>query len=105
MMGGVEDGADDFGNFDAVGVWAQAEVDAIEVVFHAAALVPEAVLHGVEGDIDDVVDVEHGAAAVLGSGHDLLVKDADDFHPGIVDLDEFANGGSIAEEVDLGAFA
>ncbi len=44
------------------------------------------------------------AAAVLCAGHDLLLKNADDFHPGIVDLDELAEGGSVAEEIDLGTF-
>ena len=68
-------------------------------------LVPEAVLQGVEGDVDDVVDVQHGAAGVLRAGHDLLAEDADDFQPGVVHLDEFADGGAVAEEVDLGAFA
>src|ERR1039457_5760410 len=105
MVSGVEDGGDDLVGFDAIGVGAEAEVDAVEVVFHAAALVPETVLEGVEGDVDDVVDVEHGWAVVLGAGHDLFAEDADDFHPGIVDLDELADGGAIAEEVDLGAFA
>src|ERR1017187_9519052 len=104
MVSGVEDGGDDLGGFDAIGVGAEAEVDAVEVVFHAAALVPETVLEGVEGDVDDVVDVEHGWAVVLGAGHDLFAEDADDFHPGIVDLDELADGGSVAEEVDFGAF-
>ena len=105
MVGGVEDGGDDFGDLDAVGAGMEAEVDAIEFVLHVLALVPESVLQGVEGDVDDVVDVEHTAAGVLGAGHDLLAEDADDFHPGIVDLDELADGRRVAEEVDLGAFA
>ena len=33
------------------------------------------------------------------------LQDADHFQPGIVDLDELADGGAVAEEVDLGAFA
>ena len=105
VVRGVEDGGDDFGDFDAIGVGLQAEVDAIEFVLHDRALVPEAVLQGVERDVDDVVDVLHGAAAVLGAGHDLLAEDADDFQPGIVHLDELADGGAVAEQVDLGAFA
>src|ERR1017187_4892669 len=105
MVGGIEDGGDDFGDLDAVGAGLEAKVDAIEIVLHVVALVPETVSQGVEGDVDDVVDVEHTAAGVLGAGHHLLAEDADHFHPGIVDLDELADRGSIAEEVDLGALA
>src|ERR1035438_9822010 len=105
MVGGIEDGGDDFGDLDAIGAGLEAKVNAIEIVLHVVALVPEAVSHGVEGDVDDIIDVEHTAAGVLGAGHHLLAEHADDFHPGIVDLDELADGGSVAEEVDLGALA
>src|ERR1019366_2829466 len=105
MVGGIEDGGDDFGDLDAIGAGLEAKVHAIEIVLHVVALIPEAVSHGVEGDVDDVVDIEHTAAGVLGAGHHLLAEHADDFHPGIVYLDELADGGSVAEEVDLGALA
>src|ERR1035438_7212868 len=105
MVGGIEDGGDDFGDLDAIGAGLQAKVDAIEIVLHVFALVPEAVSQGVERDVDDIIDVEHTAAGVLGAGHHLLAEDADHFHPGIVDLDELADGGSVAEEVGLGALA
>ena len=35
----------------------------------------------------------------------LLLQHADDFEPGVVHLDEFAERGIVAEQVDLGAFA
>ena len=66
VVGGVENGGDDLGDLDAVGVGAEAEVDAIELVLHVAALVPEAVLQGVERDVDDVVDVLHGCRRCSG---------------------------------------
>src|ERR1019366_7178869 len=92
MVGGIEDGGDDFGDLDAIGAGLEAKVDAIEIVLHVVALVPETVSQGVEGNVDDVVDVEHTAAGVLGAGHHLLAEDAHHFHPGIVALDELADG-------------
>ena len=64
-----------------------------------------AVLEGVERNVDDVVDILHGAAGALRAGHDLFLQHADDLQPRVVDLDEFAEGGIVAEQIDFGAFA
>src|ERR1035438_6396757 len=42
MVGGIEDGGDDFGDLDAIGAGLEAKVNAIEIVLHVVALVPEA---------------------------------------------------------------
>src|SRR6202034_1767379 len=42
---------------------------------------------------------------ILRSGHELLMQHAYHFEPRIVDLDELAEGGAVAEQVDLGGFA
>ncbi len=46
----------------AVGIRFEADIDAIQFVFETAAHVPEAVLEGIERDVDDVVGIETPAA-------------------------------------------
>ena len=66
-------------------------VDAVEFVLQISRHVPEAVLERVERHVDDVVRVLHLAALAGFAGLDAVFKDADDFQPRIVSLDEFAD--------------
>src|SRR5262249_31815079 len=93
------------GGLDAVSGGAQAHVDTVQLVLHILALVPESVLHGIERDVDDVIDIEHGGPGIRRTGHDLLGKHADHLHPRVVYFDELAHRGTVAQEVYLGAFA
>ena len=105
VVSGIQNGRDNLCDFDAVGIGFEAKLDAVEIVLEVVGLVPVAVLERVERDIDDVVDILHGSARTLGTGHDLFLQYADDLQPGVVHFDEFAESGIVAKQVDLGAFA
>src|SRR5262245_29400796 len=105
VVSGIEHGRHNLCDFDAVGAGLQAQIDAVQVVAHRRPAIPKSILKCVQRNINDVVDVLHRSAGILGGRHELLLQHAHDFEPRIIHFDELADGWVVPQQTDLRGLA
>ena len=91
-MRGIQDPAHDVGRVNAVGGGFEAKVDAVNLVPRIAVGVFQAVDGGVQGNVDETIEVLDGDSRDLGWGTHLRPDNANHVEPLLIDFQILAHG-------------